>query len=185
MISSTDYSIALDISLSMKKAHGDLVPSKLEAAREAAALAASRILSAPGNRVALVIFHGRALPLVHLTSDYRRFISALSRVDFVEEGSAIGDGIVEAVKMLRGSARRKRVIALTDGGYTEGVPVQAAALYARYSGAEAYILTLGEPLGRRPLEALEDSVKRAGAVWIHSGSKSELLSNVMKVVSHG
>jgi uncharacterized protein (DUF58 family) len=64
-----DYSIALDISLSMSEPFSDMIPSKLQAAKEAVAILAQRV-TVSGSRIAITLFHGRPTPLLPLTSDY-------------------------------------------------------------------------------------------------------------------
>ncbi|MDM7275392.1 MAG: VWA domain-containing protein [Thermoprotei archaeon] len=160
-----DYSIALDISLSMGDSYSDMIPSKLSASREALALLALRVLDGR-NRMALVLFHERPIPLLPPTGDYKTFVKALSEVNFTDEGSALGDGIVEAVKMLRGSLRGKTVIALTDGGVTGGVPVRAAALYAKYSGVKLSIVILGGRLEGGAREDIEAAGKHGAEVYM-------------------
>ncbi len=176
-----DYSIALDISLSMSEPFSDMIPSKLQAAKEAVAILAQRV-TVSGSRIAITLFHGRPTPLLPLTSDYKTVVRALADVDMVGEGSALGDGIVEALKMLRPSRGRDRiVVVLTDGGVTEGVPVKAAVLYAKYSGVPLKLMILN----RRVEDSLKAEVESAGhprAEIVLVESKQRLVAEMLRLV---
>ena len=179
-MASRDYSIALDISLSMGEPFSDMIPSKLHAAREAVAALASRA-TARGYRVAITLFHEKPVPLLPPTSDYKTIVRALADVGFTGEGSALGDGIVEAVKMLRGCRGEKVVVAVTDGGVTEGVPVRAAVLYAKYSGARLHIVLLN----RRVEDSLRQEVELAnhpGAEIVVAESRQKLLAELLRLI---
>ncbi|MCX8165130.1 MAG: VWA domain-containing protein [Acidilobaceae archaeon] len=173
-MSAKDIAIALDISLSMGDRYSDLVPSRLEASKEVIAVSGSRALQA-GSRIALALFHERPIPLLPLTAEYRALMKALAEVNFVREGSALGDGIVEAVKLLRSSKREKVVIAFTDGGVTEGVPLRAAALYAKFSNARLSLLILNREVRGDVAEDLR-AAAQVGAEIHMVDSKQRLLS---------
>jgi len=170
-----DAVAVIDISLSMAKPHGDLLPSKLEAAKEAVAHAAYRLLDGKTSRLGVVVFHDRAFPLVPLTVDYKRFISGLSKLTFTGEGSAAGDGIVEAVKMLRRSPRPRLVAVFTDAGFNAGIPLEAAAAYAANMQVTLTIVTVGkQPSGDE--KSLLDRLARYGSQRIHASTRTELLA---------
>ncbi len=173
--SAVDAVAVIDISLSMAKPHGDMLPSKLEAAKEAVAHAAYRLLDGKASRLGVVVFHDRAFPLIPLTRDYKRFISSLSRLTFTGEGSAAGDGVVEAVKMLRRTPRPRIVAVFTDAGFNAGIPLEAAAVYAANMGTRLTVITLGkQPSGDE--RALLEGISRYGASWIHASTRMELLA---------
>ncbi|MEM2628391.1 MAG: VWA domain-containing protein [Acidilobaceae archaeon] len=180
MVYGKDYSIALDISLSMGEKYSDMIPSKLEACKEAIAILASRVLQS-GSRIAITLFHEKPIPLLPLTGDYKLVVRAISDVNFTGEGSALGDGIVEAIKILRGSRRDKIVIALTDGGVTEGIPVKASALYAKYSGVKLAIIVLSRDIRSEILDEFKQ-VSDSGAEILFVESKQKLISAIMKMV---
>jgi len=173
-----DYSIAIDISLSMGEPFSDMIPSKLQASKEAVALLAQRV-TVGGSRIAITLFHEKPIPLLPLTNDYKVILRALVELDFTGEGSALGDGIVEAVKMLRASRGRDRlVVVLTDGGVTEGIPVKAAVLY---TSTPLKIIVLN----RRIEENLKKEVETAGhpnlqVVLVET--KQKLLSEILRLI---
>ncbi len=176
-----DYSIALDISLSMGEPFSDMIPSKLQASKEAIAFLAQRVTTG-GSRISITLFHGRTIPLLPLTNDYRVIVRALADLDVVGEGSALGDGIVEAVKILRLSRGRDRiVVVLTDGGVTEGVPVKAAVLYAKYSNIPLKIMVLN----RRVEDSLKAEVESAGhpnAEIVLVETRQKLLAEMLRLI---
>lgn len=175
-----DLSIALDVSLSMGERYSDMVPSKLEASKEVIAAFSMRAIER-GHRVALAIFYDRAAPVLPLSSDHRAVVKALSEIDFTEEGSALGDGVVEAVKMLRGSKREKVVIAVTDGGVTGGVPLRAAALYAMHSGSKLILAILNREAPEELRDELERSREVGASVYMIEGKQS-LLSLLFSLI---
>lgn len=176
-MSGVDAVAVIDVSLSMGKGYGDLLPSKLEAAKEAVAFIAGRLLSSRPSRLGVVVFHDRAFPLIPLTSDYKLIIRGLSELDFTGEGSAGGDGIVEAVKMLRLISRRRVVAVITDAGFNAGIPLEAAALYSKNMGVDLTIITVGQKPQGDQRASIESAVRR-GARWIHASRKIELLNAV-------
>lgn len=176
-----DYSIAIDISLSMGEPFSDMIPSRLQASKEAVALLAQRV-TVGGSRIAITLFHEKPIPLLPLTNDYKVILRALVELDFTGEGSALGDGIVEAVKMLRASRGRDRLVAiLTDGGVTEGIPVKAAVLYAKYTSTPLKIIVLN----RRIEENLKTEVEAAGhpnLQMVLVETKQKLLSEMLRLI---
>lgn len=180
MSSRRDISIAIDVSLSMGERYADMVPSRLEVTKEAVAAFSLRAIER-GHRIALVIFYDRASPLLPLSSDHRAVLKALAEIDFTEEGSALGDGVLEALKLLRGSRRERVVIAITDGGVTGGTPLRAAALYAKYSGSSVMVAILNKEVPDEAREELERS-KELGA-FVHTiDGRQSLLSLLFSLI---
>ncbi|MEN2999879.1 MAG: hypothetical protein ABDH61_04825 [Acidilobaceae archaeon] len=109
-------------------------------------------------------------------------MKALSEVNFVREGSALGDGVVEAVKLLRPSRREKVAIVFTDGGVTEGIPLRAAALYAKFSNVKLSLLILNRELRGELAEDFKNAAE-AGAEIHMVDSKQKLVSLMLKTLS--
>lgn len=169
-----DAVIALDVSPSMGRPSEGLKPSKLAVARDAVAYAASRLLEAsPRARLGLLLFYRHAYPLLPPTSDRGLIAKALALVRVLGPGTAPGEAVVEAVKMLRGSRRRRRVVIVTDGGFNEGVRLDYTAYYAAASGVEVDIATLGEEPPKRDRELIVATAKRTGGRWLHAPSRDE------------
>jgi len=175
-----DAVFVLDSSLSMGRQYSDFRPNKLKASAEIAARAARLAIEKRGDRIGVIVFNAYVIPLLHPTSDFEAIVRTLAAVGHVGEGSALGDAIIEAVKMLRGTMHRdKLVIAITDGELNVGAPLSLATLYAANSGVRPCIVVIGRR-GRisveRDLEALEargllswnvaETVQRAEAVTL-------------------
>ncbi len=178
----TDTVILLDVSLSMGKGYGDLRPSKLDASKEALLLLASRLLENPSNRIGIVVFFGRSLPVLPLTSDKSKLVKTVYRINFVEEGSAPGDGIVDSVKMLRRSkeGRKKGIVLITDGDINLGIPLEAALLYANNAGIKMYTITVGEK--PKTEDIYRKGMEMYGWTYKHASSRSQLLSAVLEYI---
>jgi len=137
-----DIKIAIDISLSMLAQ--DFKPDRLEAAKE---LAAEFIQNRRGDRLGLVIFAGEAFTQCPLTGDQVRLLRSLNQIKtgMLQDGTAIGEGLLNAVARLQqGEAVSKVVILLTDGVNNMGnVSPLDAAEAARAMGVRVYTIGVG------------------------------------------
>lgn len=178
----TDTVILLDVSLSMGKGYGDLRPSKLDASKEALLLLASRLLENPSNRIGIVVFFGKSLPVLPLTNDKAKLVKTVYRINFTEEGSAPGDGIVDSVKMLRRAreGRRKGIVLITDGDINLGIPLEAALLYASNAGVRMYTITVGEK--PKTEEIYRKGMEAYGWTYKHASSRGQLLSAILEYI---
>ena len=157
-----DLMFVVDSSISMGKSYSDFRPSKLAAGLDLIGkIARLRILQ--GWRVGLIIYFAFIVPLLPPTHDYQRLVSTLSKLGYVGEGSAMGDAIIEAVRILRAlpSQRRKKIVVLSDGESNIGSPVELAALYARNTGIPVCIVVIGRR-ERVPLARILDWMGEAG-----------------------
>ncbi len=140
-----DIVLALDISSSMEA--GDILPTRLEGAK---AQIIRFVQGREFDRVGLVVFAADAFHFVPPTLDYDVLISRLDEVELVteyglEDGTAIGTGIVSAANMLRDSEASSRiVIILTDGSNNQGgVNPLDAARAAASLGVRVYTIGMG------------------------------------------
>lgn len=142
-----DIVLALDVSGSMLAR--DFTPDRLEAAKE---VATKFILERPQDKIGLVIFAGESFTQCPLTTDQAVLVNLLREVKsgVIEDGTAIGLGLANAVNRLKDSpAKSKVVILLTDGVNNRGAiaPATAAELAKTY-GIRVYTIgvgTYGEP----------------------------------------
>lgn len=143
-----DIVIALDISTSMLAM--DFKPDRLEAAKE---VATKFILERPQDRIGLVIFSGESFTQSPLTSDHSVLINVMKDVKsgMIEDGTAIGLGLANAVNRLKDSKSKSRVvILLTDGVNNRGsVPPITAAELAKTFGIRVYTIGVGS-MGEAP-----------------------------------
>ncbi len=137
-----DIVLALDISGSMLAR--DFTPDRLEAAKE---VATKFILERPQDKIGLVIFAGASFTQCPLTTDQAVLVNLMREVQsgMIEDGTAIGLGLANAVNRLKDSpAKSKVVILLTDGVNNRGAiaPLTAAELAKAY-GIRVYTIGVG------------------------------------------
>lgn len=137
-----DIMLALDISSSMLAR--DFTPDRLEAAKE---VATKFILERPQDKIGLVVFSGESFTQCPLTTDQAVLVNLLREVKsgMIDDGTAIGLGLANAVNRLKDSpAKSKVVILLTDGVNNRGsvAPATAAEL-AKAFGIRVYTIGVG------------------------------------------
>jgi Ca-activated chloride channel family protein len=137
-----DIVIALDISGSMISE--DFKPNRVEAAK---AVAEKFIDGRPNDRIGLVVFAREAFTQCPITIDHNVLENLLRKVEpgIVPDGTAIGNGIADAVGRLKdGRAKSKVIILLTDGVNNAGEidPLTAAEIAKSY-GVRIYTIGVG------------------------------------------
>lgn len=137
-----DIVMALDISSSMLAR--DFKPDRLEASKN---VAIEFIAGRPNDRMGLVVFSGETFTQCPLTTDHAVLINLFKDIKsgMIEDGTAIGVGLANAIKRLKDSdAISKVVILLTDGVNNQGVidPITAAEL-AKTFGIRVYTIGVG------------------------------------------
>src|SRR5690606_3797934 len=114
-----DIMLALDISGSMRTM--DFRPrNRLFVAKQ---VIEDFVMGRKHDRIGMVVFAGKSFTQCPLTLDYGILVQFLRQVDFgmVEDGTAIGTGILNATIRLRVSgAKSKFIILLTDGANNSG-----------------------------------------------------------------
>lgn len=147
-----DIILALDISGSMLAQ--DLKPDRLEASKD---VAIEFISGRPDDRLGLVVFSGESFTQCPLTTDHSVLINLFNdiRSGMIEDGTAIGVGLANAVKRLKDSeAISKVIILLTDGVNNQGAidPITAAEL-AKAFGIRVYTVGVGtEGIAKYPVK---------------------------------
>ena len=122
-IEGIDIMLCMDVSTSMLAE--DLKPNRIEAAKK---VAIEFINGRPNDNIGLTVFAGEAYTQCPMTVDHAVLLNMLNgmRVDMaqrglIEDGTAIGMGIANAVTRLKDSkAKSKVVILLTDGTNNRG-----------------------------------------------------------------
>lgn len=132
-----DIMLAMDISGSMLAE--DLKPNRLEAAKD---VAASFINGRPNDNIGLVVFAGESFTQCPLTTDHTVLLNLFKdiKTGLIQDGTAIGLGLANAVSRIKDSqAISKVIILLTDGVNNMGdiAPVTAADI-ARTFGVRVY-----------------------------------------------
>lgn len=137
-----DIMMALDISGTMQGE--DLRPNRLEAAK---AVATDFIISRPNDNIGLVVFAGESFTQCPLTTDHAVLVNLFKAVEFgmIEDGTAIGLGLANAVNRMKDSQTKSKVIILlTDGSNNRGdIDPQTAAQIAQTFGIRVYAIGVG------------------------------------------
>jgi len=128
-----DIVIAQDVSSSMLAE--DLKPNRLEAAKN---VAKQFISGRPYDRIGLVAFSGESFTQCPITSDHAVLINLFRDVKcgIINDGTAIGLGLANAITRLRDSdGKSKVIILLTDGENNQGDidPTTAAQIAQKYN----------------------------------------------------
>jgi Ca-activated chloride channel family protein len=143
--SGIDIMLVMDISGSMKAE--DFHPqNRLYVAKD---VVKNFIMGRQTDRVGLVIFAKESFTQCPLTIDYGVLLNLLGDVRFglIEDGTAIGMGLINGVNRLKDSpAKNKVVILLTDGANNAGAidPLTAAGV-AQALGIKVYSIGIGRP----------------------------------------
>lgn len=137
-----DIMMALDISGTMQAE--DLKPNRLEAAKQ---VASDFVIARPNDQIGLVVFAGESFTQCPLTTDHAVLINLFKSVKFgmIEDGTAIGLGLANAVNRMKDSATKSKVIILlTDGSNNRGeIDPQTAAEIAKTYGIRVYAIGVG------------------------------------------
>ena len=137
-----DIMLSMDISLSMLAK--DFKPNRLEAAKE---VITSFIDSRPNDRIGLVIFSGEAFTQCPLTTDHKVLKNMFPgiKAGMLDQGTAIGLGLANAIARIRESKAKSKVIVLiSDGKNNAGeiAPKMAGELASTY-GVRVYCIGVG------------------------------------------
>ena len=143
-----DIVVALDISTSMLAE--DLKPNRLEAAKS---IASSFVADRHNDNIGLVLFAGESFTQCPLTTDHAVLMNLFGSIQcgMIEDGTAIGLGLANAVSRVKDSqAKSKVIILLTDGTNNRGDidPLTAAEL-AKTFGIRVYTIGVGKK-GKAP-----------------------------------
>ena len=137
-----DIMMALDISGTMLAE--DLRPNRLEAAKK---VASDFVIARPNDQIGLVVFAGESFTQCPLTTDHAVLVNLFKSVEYgmVEDGTAIGLGLANAVNRMKDSETKSKVIILlTDGSNNRGdIDPQTAAEIAKTYGIRVDTIGVG------------------------------------------
>ena len=142
-----DIMLAMDVSTSMLAE--DLRPNRIEAAKQ---VASEFIIGRQNDNIGLCIFAGESFTQCPMTTDHASLLNLLQNVrtdiaarGLIEDGTAIGMGLANAVSRLKDSkAKSKVVILLTDGSNNRGdISPMTAAEIAKSMGIRVYTIGVG------------------------------------------
>ena len=142
-----DIMLAVDVSTSMLAQ--DFKPNRVAALKS---IAQKFIEKRPNDNIGLSMFAGEAYTQCPLTTDHAVLMSLYNNADcnmamrgIIDDGTAIGDGIMNAILRLKDSeAKSKVIILLTDGVNNSGniSPLTAAEIARKY-GIRIYTIGIG------------------------------------------
>lgn len=144
--SGVDIMVALDVSSSMTAE--DFRPNRISAAKR---VLMDFINLRQNDRIGLIVFGSQSYLQCPLTNDHKTLRSFLKcvKIGMAEDGTAIGMAMANAVKRLRDSqAKTRLILLLTDGENNAGAidPETAAKLAATYN-IKVYAIGIGNPDG--------------------------------------
>lgn len=137
-----DIVLTLDVSTSMLAM--DFNPNRIEAAKD---IAIQFIAERPNDRIGIVVFAGESYTQSPLTTDRVTLINLMKEIEtgLIEDGTAIGNGLANAVARLKDSESPSKVIVLlTDGVNNRGeIAPQMAIEIAKTYGVRVYTIGVG------------------------------------------
>ncbi len=142
-----DIMLCMDVSTSMLAE--DLKPNRVQAARN---VAIEFVNGRESDNIGLTIFAGEAYTQCPMTMDHTALLNLLNGLDcdmvtggMLEDGTAIGMGVANAVSRLKDSkAKSKVIILLTDGTNNRGdISPGMAADIAKSFGIRVYTVAVG------------------------------------------
>lgn len=173
-----DIMLSIDISSSMLEQ--DFSPNRLEVAKR---VAQTFVASRPNDNIGLVIFSGESCTAVPLTTEHSALINRLQILEpgIVDNGTAIGLGLVMAINRLRNSqAKSKVIILLTDGDNNAGsITPELASDIAKEMGVTVYTIGMGEE--RKDIS--EDSEDFWSLVRFSNGVNTKQLESIASKTS--
>lgn len=150
-----DIVVSLDISLSMLAR--DFKPNRIEVAKD---VIKDFIDARPSDKIGLVIFSGEAFTQCPLTTDHKIIKNMFNDIKpgMLDNGTAIGLGLADAVARIKDSKAKSKVIILVSDGVNnvgEIAPLTAAEIAKTY-GIRVYCVGVGsrgkalQPVGIYP-----------------------------------
>ncbi len=138
-----DILLTTDISVSMLAR--DLNPDRLTALKR---ITEKFIKQRVNDRLGLVVFSGEGFMKVPLTTDHQVVIDEVNEMQpgDVSHGTAIGEGLAVAVKHLKDSKAKSKIIILLTDGVDENrnaITPQTATELAKNNGIKVYTVGIG------------------------------------------
>lgn len=146
-IEGIDIMLCMDVSTSMLAE--DLKPNRVRAARN---VAIQFINGRENDNIGLTVFAGEAYTQCPMTMDHTALLNLINGLDcnmvtsgMLEDGTAIGMGVANAITRLKDSkAKSKVIILLTDGTNNRGdISPGMAAEIAKSLGIRVYTVAVG------------------------------------------
>lgn len=189
--SNADYALAIDASSSMLAQ--DILPNRLEAAKEAAVTFVDSLKAR--TEVAVISFSGSSFLEQELTSDLFKVKSAIRAIEVKYVGGTdILDAVVTSVDVLFRGKNLKIIILLTDGQINVGT-VEEIINYARKNAVTVHTIGFGTTTGgqmkignielysKLDEDALKSIAYNTGGTYHEARSKDELLKAYREIIT--
>lgn len=178
-----DVVIALDVSNSMLAT--DVVPSRLAQAQK---LLTTMIDKMPNDRIGLVVFAGNAYTQMPLSTDHeaaKLFVSTANPNMVPEQGTAIGDALLQSNAAFEEASQRFKTIILVTDGETHDEDALPTTQELAKKGVMVNTIGLGSPSGATIIDTTTHQAKtdENGQV-VMSKLNEELLQQVAQT-THG
>ena len=172
-----DVAIALDVSKSMLAA--DLPPNRLERAKQ---FISKLMNDMPNDRIALVLFAGKAYLQMPLTIDHgaaQLFVSAASSDAVPQQGTVISDALNMSANIFNNAEKRyKAVVLISDGEDHDEEAVKTAKDLAK-QGVMINTIGIGSPEGATITDPATGELKKdAAGTTIISKLNEEVLKEM-------
>ncbi len=140
-----DIAIALDVSKSMLAA--DLAPNRLERAKQFV----TRLMNEmPNDRIALIVFAGKAYLQMPLTTDHgaaQLFVSSASPDAVPQQGTVIGDALEMSANAFNTTDKKFKTVLLISDGEDHDEDAVATAKKLSKQGVMINTIGIGSPEG--------------------------------------
>ena len=138
------YSIMIVMDNSTSMLAADLTPSRFDVAKK---VISEFVVKRKGDLIGFTIFAGEAVTLIPITLNHQMIIDTLNnlKTGVLEDGTAIGMGLVSAISSLKESkSKTKIIVLLTDGNNNMGdISPKEAAKIAKEFGIKIYTIGVG------------------------------------------
>lgn len=172
-----DIAIALDVSKSMLAE--DLAPNRLERARQ---FISKLMNEMPDDRIALVLFAGKAYLQMPLTADHgaaQLYVSSASPDAIPQQGTVISDALTMSTKAFTGTEQRFKAIVLISDGEDHDEDAINTAKTLSEQGVMINAVGIGSPEGTTiPDLATGDVKKDEAGNTVISRLNEEILQQV-------
>ncbi len=138
------YSIMIVMDNSTSMLAADLTPSRFDVAKK---VISEFVAKRKGDLIGFTIFAGEAVTLIPITLNHQMIIDTLNNLKMrvLEDGTAIGMGLVSAISSLKESkSKTKIIVLLTDGNNNMGdISPEEAAKIAKEFRIKIYTIGVG------------------------------------------
>lgn len=177
-----DIAIALDVSKSMLAA--DLAPNRLERAKQ---FINKLMAEMPNDRIALVVFAGKAYLQMPLTTDHgaaQLFISSASPDAVPQQGTVISDALMMSVNAFNPADKKFKTVILISDGEDHDEDAVSTAKNLSEQGVMINTVGIGSTEGTTIPDPVTGDVKKdAAGNTVVSKLNEEILKEIAKATN--